>query len=306
MKKIKVCISGLIFPFTMLHYFWMAFERRNDVELFVLGPYTDDWIPWNFGMRLPQKYVKVPHCSLPRTAGQLSLPAEFVQRNVPWKPDLWLQIDAGWYLKSKPDADVVGHIQTDPHVLKQHYQTPKSYSDISWCMQSNYMQEGEIYLPYGYDPKIHYPENRTKIYDGCLIGLHYENRNSLVSKLRKRGLEIYYSLGEIYDDYREKYNQSKIALSWSSLQDLPSRVWEGMAMGLPVVTNRVPDLNNFFVDGQHYLGFDTVEEAEKQVMTLMIDDELREKISKNGHDVVFADHSWDKRVEQILKDAKLI
>ena len=31
---------------------------------------------------------------------------------------------------------------------------------------------------------------------------------------------------------RQKYNESKIALSWSSLEDLPARVWEAFGMGL--------------------------------------------------------------------------
>ena len=231
-----------------------------------------------------------------------------MQSRLPWKPDLWLQIDAGWHLKTKPDAGIVGHIQTDPHVLKQLYTLPKSYSDISWCMQTLYMADKEVYLPYGYDPEIHYPEPQEKIYDACLIGLHYEQRDRLVSRLRKVGLNVYYSIGEVYNEYRMRYNQSRIALSWSSLQDLPARNWEALAMGLPLVANRVPDMNTFFVDGEHYLGFNDVDEAEKQVMRLMIDDKFRENISGNGYRKVTANssHSWDARVNQILQDCHLI
>lgn len=307
MSKIKVVISGLLFPLTMLSYFWRAFERREDVDLFVTGPYFDDYIPWNYGMKLPRKYVKVPNYPLPTNSAQMpgKLPAEFIQPKLPWKPDLWLQIDAGWHLANRPDAKVVGHVQTDPHVLKGLYAKPKSYSDISWCMQGPYLEKGEKFLPYGYDPTIHYPEEKEKIYDACLIGLHYEHRDRLVARLRARGLNVYYSIGEVYDDYREKYCQSKIALSWSSKDDLPARVWESMAMGVPLVTNLVPDMGRFFINGTDYLGFTSIEEAEKQVMRLMVDDEFRKEIGENGLEAV-APHTWDDRVEQILEDARLI
>ena len=305
MNKIRVCVSALWFPFTMAHFFWRAFERRDDIELFVLGPFTDDYIPWNYGIRLPREYVKIPDYALPASAAQTRVPAEFVQPKLPWKPDLWLQVDAGWHLQTKPDAGIVGLIETDPHVLKGLYQLPKSYSDITWCMQTPYMEEGDIFLPYGYDPEIHFPEEKEKIYDACLIGLHYETRDKLVARLRSRGLNVYYSIGEIYSDYRHKYCESKIALSWSSLLDTPARVFESMAMGLPLVANRTPDLMHMFQDGVHYLGFDTLDEAEKQVMRLLVDDDLRERISQNGFDGVQG-NSWDNRVDQILRDSKLI
>jgi hypothetical protein len=253
-------------------------------------------------MKLPREYVKQPHYALPPSAAKTRLPASFIQPQLPWKPDLWLQFDSGWHLATKPDAGVVGLVETDPHVLKGHYAFPKAYSDTVWTMQGCYQEEGEVFLPYGYDPEIHYPEQREKIYDACLIGLHYEQRDRLVARLRSRGLNVYYSLGEIYDQYREKYCESKIALSWSSMQDLPARNWEALAMGSPLVCNRVPDMVRFFTEGKDYLGFDTLEEAEKQVMRLMVDDKLLESVAKSGHKAVQG-NSWDDRVRQLLADA---
>lgn len=305
-NKIKVVISGLIFPFTILGYFWRAFERRDDIDLFVTGPFSDDYIPWNYGMTLSRKYVKQPHYPLPLGAAKSSLPASFVESRLPWKPDLWLQIDAGWHFTTRPNANMVGHIQTDPHVLKQLYQQPKSYSDVVWCMQTPYIEPGEVYLPYGWDVEFHRPLDTPKIHDACLVGLHYPQRDALVDRLRSRGLDVYYSIGEIYDQYQLRYNQSKIALSWSSKQDLPARVWESMAMGIPTVTNRVPDLTvNNLQEGKHFLGFDTLDEAEKQVMKLLVDEQLFSTIAENGR-LAVESCSWDNRVEQILGDCGLL
>jgi hypothetical protein len=289
----------------MMLWFWRALERREDVELFVLGPFSDDYIPWNNGMKLPREYVKQPNYALPLSAARFSPPASFVQSQLPWKPDLWIQADAGWHFSTKPDAGVVALIETDPHVLKGHYAQAKAYSDKVFCMQSNYMDAGEVFLPYGFDPEIHFPEKREKIYDACLIGLHYEQRDRLVQRLRSRGLNVYYSIGEIHREYREKYNQSKIALSWSSMQDTPARCWESLAMNLPLVCNRTPDMMNTFRDGTDFLGFDNLDEAERQVMRLMLDSEFASHISECGHAAVQG-NSYDNRVKTILKETGLI
>ena len=304
MDKIKVLVSGIFYPLSMMSYYVRAFQRREDVELYTCGPFTGDSIPWNFGLRLPQKYVYTPTVPLsPDLIGQGGIPWQAVENKLPDDLDLVLEIDAGWHFKTKPNVGVNALVKTDPHVLG--YNIGRDV-DVSFCMQSNYMKPGDIYLPYAFDPTLHYPQDLPKENDGCLIGLHYENRNLLVYRLRQRGFKVHYSIGEIYDEYARIYNQSKVALSWSTLQDLPARVWEGMALGLPVLTNRVPDLNNFFVDGEHYVGFSDVNDAEKKFMMLMADDAMREEIGQNARRKVMAGHSWDHRANQILLQTKLV
>lgn len=308
MKKIKVVLSFICYPLTMAHYFWKAFERRDDVELYTVAPYTGNWIPWNMGMYLPQKYVKVPNLPLPQQAVQMKPKTIFAQAQMPdeWQePDLWVQIDAGFHFADRPKAKKVAHIQTDPHVLKQHYQLPKSYSDFNFCMQSPYLEQGEIFLPYAYDPTIHYPMDLPKEYDACMIGLHYPQRDQLVNKLVNKGKTVHYSIGEVFDEYRETYNKSRIALSWSSLLDTPARVWEAMGMKLPLVCNRTPDLEKFFIDDTNYLGFSNLQEAESQVLLLLSDDDYRKEIAESGYKAV-KEHTWDNRVEFILQKVGLV
>lgn len=303
---IKVVLSAIWYPMAMATYFWRALERRKDVELFVAGPFTGDWIPWAGGMHLAQKYVKAPDFALPADAITRHVQAALVESQLPWKPDIWIQVDAGWHFSTRPNANIVAHVQTDPHVLKESYNLPKSYSDLNFCMQQVYSKPGEIYLPYAYDPTVHYPMPEVKKeYDACLLGLNYETRNSLVLRLQSHGLKVKYGIGEIFDEYRLAYNQSKIALSWSSLLDVPTRVFEAMGMGLPLVANVVPDMSRFFVDGVHYSGFTTLDEADSKVLQLLMDEDLRSWIAENGHRVV-QDQTWDNRITQIFQEAKLI
>lgn len=306
-KKIKVVVSAIWYPLCMASYFVRALQRRDDIDLTLVGPFTGNNIPWDGGLKLPMKYVVTPDVPLPAgMAGISSLPFGMVSSQIHKKPDLWLQVDAGFHFKDRPDAGVTALVKTDPHVLTPHYNEIAGVNDFSFGMQTPYMQPGDIYLPYAYDPEYHSPIQLDKEFDGCLIGLHYQQRDALVNLLRMNGFHIYYSIGEIYREYQLAYNRSRIALSWSSLSDLPARVWESLGMGLPLLTNKVPDLDNFFEDGTHYIGFTSLEDAANKFRMLMEDKELRDRIASNGHDAVTAKHTWDHRIQTILEVTGLV
>lgn len=292
----------------MAHYFWRAFERRDDVDLFVAGPFFGSYIPWEYGIHLPQKYVKTPHLCLPPQMGQIKPNSKVIESQLPWSepPDLWIQIDSNWHLANKPKAGIVVLVEPDPHVLKSWYAYPKAYSDIVFSMQDYYREPDEKFLPYANDPTLYYPEDLPKEYDGCLVGLHYPQRDQLVNLLRGMGFNIHYDMAKIYDEYRIAYNKSKVALSWSTLLDTPSRVWEGMGMRLAMLINRTPDLSHWFVEGDHYLGFNSLEEAGKQFAKLMADPDMAHEMADNAYRKVQAIGTWDMRVEQILENCKLI
>jgi hypothetical protein len=305
MNKIKVGFSQAWFPMSMGMWFLRALQRREDVELWTTGPYTGNFIPWNYGMYLPEKYVVPPNLELPPSLFNAHPQYSLVRDKLPWKPDLFLLVDAGFSFQDRPDAEVVARVQTDPHVLQHYYTANKMAMDYDFSMQNNYMHSGEIYLPYAYDPTIYYPEDVKKEYDCCLIGLHYTHRDQLVQRLQKHGVSVHYSIGEVFDENRIAYNKAKIALSWSSLQDLPARAWEGLAMKLALVANRVPDMDLHFVDGRDYLGFNDLDEAERQVMILLGDDAKREKISEQGYNTVLP-NTWDSRLDFIFKTCGLV
>lgn len=306
MNKIKVAIGGIHFPLSMMSYFIRAFRRREDVELWLFGPFSGDWTPWNYGMRLPQKYVVTPDFALPMNMIRVISPAGLINSQMPWTPDLTLFIDAGYHTADRPKGNIVGLVETDPHVLKDNYRLPKTYCDIAWCMQAKYIEDGEEYLPYAHDPTVHYPMELDKIYDACLIGLQYPQRNDLVNRLRQLGCNVYYTIGEVYDEYRERYNQSKVALSWSTLEDTPCRVWEAFGMRLPLIANRTMDLCNLFKENEHFLGFDNLEEATKQVFKALLDDDMAKEMARKAHEEALAFHTWDHRVEQILMRCGLV
>lgn len=300
----KVALVGIYYPLAMLRYFERALERRDDVELVTVGPFTGTWIPWNGGMTVLPKYAKVPTHPLPKEfiqAGRID-PAVFAVHEDLSDVDLWLEVDAGFYLDPKPKTGIVAHVATDPHAL--NYDRQRQLADFFFNMQLEYSKDRDIYLPYAYDPTVHYPVQLEKEYDVCLIGLHYQHRNELVSRLINRKVNVHYSIGAIFDEYRELYNKSRVGINWASRLDLNARAFELAAMGICPVQNTVPDMRNFFVPGEHYLEFNNVENGEEQVLLALSDDAMRKEIADAAFRKV-QPHTYDARVSEILETVGL-
>ena len=282
----------------MLSYFRRALERRDDVELFTVGAFTGQYIPWAGGMNIPMKYENKIDLPL---ASNMHTPAwGQIESSLPWKPDLCITVDAGWYFSTKPTC-LSAHVATDPHVL--NYDRQRGLCDYFFNMQPSYMKDGDILLPYAYDPSCHYADSGiVKTHDCTLIGLHYAQRNEWVARLNALGITVNYRIGDIYDEYRKENNKAWIGLNWSSLQDVTARVFEIMAMRLVPVINRLPGLDSVgFVDGVHYLGFSSMDEAIAQVQLAKNDKELSVGISNNAWEFVTKNKcTWDTRVQQIL------
>jgi spore maturation protein CgeB len=172
-------------------------------------------------------------------------------------------------------------------------------------MQTPYMKNGDIYLPYAYDPTVHYPDESATIFDVCMVGLHYELRNQLVNRLRNEKLRVYYGIGPIFDEYRIKYNTSTVGINWSSKLDMNARVWELAAMGIPAVQNTVPDMKTFFVPNDHYLEFTDVDSAVSQVMWALANPSEAQEMADAAYRKV-QPHTWDARIAQILDRVGLI
>lgn len=295
----KVVLSYIHYPMAMGKWFERALRRRDDIELFTVGPYTGAWIPWQGGMNLPVKYAIPPNLPLPANGNLPTVPITWVEQQLPWQPDLWLQVDAGWYLRGRPAHGKNVFIGTDPHCL--NYDAQRQLADTFYCMQTPYMKAGDEYLPYAYDPTIHYPEEQPQNYDVCLIGLLYQEREMLINELKRKGLRVYYSIGPVFDEYREIYCQASIAINWSSQKDLCARVFEGMAMRRLVVANRVPDMDRLFDEDKDLMAFSSLGEAVEKIMWAMEEKANILTVTEQGYKAV-ASHTWDARIETILND----
>lgn len=298
----KLLLLYKSYPLAMASYFRRALERRQDVELFTCGEFFGQNIPWNGGMTIPMKYPN--HVDLPLPSGMNKVSWSMIADKLPWKPDLVLNVDAGFHLTTKPDVPYYV-VATDPHVLGDWYAQVRPLADKFFNMQGvPYIQAGDVWLPYAHDPTVHYPVDIQKEYDCTIVGLHYPQRDEWVSRLRAKGVKVNYRIGDIFDEYREENNKAWIGLNWSSLEDVTARVFEIMAMKLVPVLNRLPGLDQLgFVEGQHYLGFSNMEEAVEKVMWAIANRPFAEQIALQAYQHVnWKEMTYDSRVRQILAE----
>ena len=295
--KIKVLLFYIVYPLAMGTYFRRALERRTDVDLKIAGIFTGAFIPWMGGMELAQKYVKPIDIPLPFNPNIGEVNYELVKAQLgDWKPDVIINIDAGLHWKYKPMEGLVVTVGTDPHVLNDFYDTPRKYSDLFFNMQLSYSRGADFYLPYAYDPTVHYPTDLVKDVDSVLIGMPYEHRVQWVEALRAKGVSVLFENGPVFDEYRELNNRARIGLNWSSLDDLNARAYELAAMKLAPVMNKVSDLER---SGIECATFTTLPEAVDAVMYLKENDKARIELAELAYKSVQGE-TYDKRVQTIL------
>lgn len=303
-NKLRIVLSFIFYPMAIGRFFENALRRRNDIDLVTIGPYSGSWIPWNGGMNVSQKYAKEPDIYLPFQIGMpiQSIPIGYAENLLPWQPDLWIQVDAGFGFIGRPSVGKNFIVGTDPHVLD--YNRQRAYADRFFCMQTPYMKDGDIHLPYAFDPQVHFLEGQSsdheKFLDVCLIGLHYPKRNQIVDRLRARGINVYYDLGPVFDEYRSIHNQAPIGINWSSKLDLNARVFELLAMRRLAIVNDVPDLPNFFRNGKDLVIVQSIKEAVEAAVYYLSDTELMNYTAQSGFDRV-QEHTWDNRISQMLQ-----
>lgn len=304
MNKIRILCLSLWYPLSMSRFFEKAFRHHPNVDFKTTGVFTGSWIPWTSpqhpqGMSFPEKYAIPPDISLPFNpdVGRVSYDAVKAQLG-DWKPDIVVSIDAGINWIGRPSDGLVATIGTDPHVLD--YEHARKISDKFFNMQAAYSESNDIYLPYAYSKYDCYPNDAVeKDLDAVLVGNTYESRLQWVAELKQRGVKVEHQLGVVFDEARALYNRANIGLNWSTMNDLNCRVMELMAFRLCPVMNRVTDLQRFFTEDVHYLGFSSLSEAVEKVVWAKENPEGAQDIANRAYEAVLP-HTYDARVEQFL------
>jgi hypothetical protein len=246
-----------------------------------------------------------------------------------WYPDLVLQPQDKYEItdvtkKLGKDFDLV--VQTDPeYALYGDYKSPvvcfavdchvRDYRqrewDLifgahSWAFRSD--EKHFRWLPCAYDPTWHFDMGHERYTDVAFVGVMegecYRGRPEGISALLSNGLSVTCAIGKVYEEYNALYNGAKMALCSSARADLGCRVFENMAQGCLVLTDRVGDLGRVgFVENEHYLGYNGVAELVAQAKRGIIG-ELRERIVRQAKEAVI-DCTWKRRAETILREVGL-
>lgn len=311
MRKPIIGMTYLHYPMSVGIFFKRAFKRLG-CEVYSAGPFFDT-LPWT--NRDVKKHCDYPDAVMADTSNPL---AEKVVPLFAKRPDLIVQVDAGYRIRGRFETIPNAVIATDPHAFPaNYYQDSFRDADLHYMMQASYSKPMMAigipvrWLPYAFDPEMHYwnPHAPKTHFVTMITGLMYPERIQAKQRLEIERFSIFNESGHLFDEGTEKYNQGIIALNWSSRKDLPMRFWEGLAYHNVVLTDRCWDLplvaEQFGIkEGEHYLAFDTVDDMAEKAKWVRDNRHAAEDIAAKGYAQVWsALCTYTERAKQILRDA---
>jgi hypothetical protein len=159
------------------------------------------------------------------------------------------------------------------------------------------------WLPLACDPEIHNADSKIRPYDVGFVGKlgvpgtqRYEILSSVLPKYRTNDYLKYYPPREM----AAVYGQSKIVFNASINGDVNMRVFEAMAAGALLVTDRIGNgLSELFEEGTHYIGYSTISEALEKIGCFLQKSAERDRIARAGQRAVLEHHTFDRRWESI-------
>lgn len=100
------------------------------------------------------------------------------------------------------------------------------------------------------------------------------------------------------------YGRSKIVFNCSINGDVNMRVFEALAAGALLVTDRIENgLSELFIEGEHYLGYSTTDEAIERIRHFLDHDEERRRIAAAGQALALKEHTYGARFSVIEQAA---
>jgi spore maturation protein CgeB len=190
---------------------------------------------------------------------------------------------------------------------------------------------GAQWLPMACDPDYHHPVECTseekKKYgsDIVFVGSYYPERAALFEKMTDLDLTIWGPGWESLpqssplkrkirgkyttpDEWLKIYSVSKIVLA-THYQDPQNRfpvyqasprVFEAMACGCFVISDRQRDVFSLFEDGKHLVGFDNPNDLIEKIKYYLAHPEEREAIARRGREEVLKNHTYADRIKKLI------
>lgn len=165
----------------------------------------------------------------------------------------------------------------------------KSLENVSW-------------LPVACDPEVHRESGGPKRFDVAFIGslANSAERATLITTLaaecRMNDQRFY-----LPEEFSSVYGAAKIVVNWPVAGDLTLRVFEAMASGALVISQRVGNGQEvLFENGVHFVTVATVSEAFEKVRYFLENELERRKIAEQGTELVRSQHRWVDRARDVL------
>lgn len=194
----------------------------------------------------------------------------------------------------------------DTHIHKDlHLQIAKNF-DVTFLAQRAYIDEFKgngiknvFWLPLACDPQIHGKAEREKEHDVGFVGsLTDDRRVSLLMRLAEK-MDVGYKRAFLRE-MADFFSGSRIIFNNAIRNDLNMRVFEALCSGSLLLTDPADGLDEFFTDREHLVVYNDeniIELAEHYLRN----PEEREAIADAGRREALASHTYEHRVEDILR-----
>jgi spore maturation protein CgeB len=169
-----------------------------------------------------------------------------------------------------------------------------------WGMAPNYESTGE-----------------PKDIDVSFVGLPHGNRRQVVQALHMAGINIRaygggWPLGRLnFPEMLSVWSRSKIVLNLSNAagmgkKQVKGRNFEVPAVGSFLLTERMDELDEYYVDGKEIGTYSTVSEMLEKIKHYLSNPDEREAVARAGHERTIKDHLLADRLRKAFEHAQAI
>jgi hypothetical protein len=126
------------------------------------------------------------------------------------------------------------------------------------------------------------------------------NRSEILDKLENKfGLKK--DIWKLGDEMVKTINGYNIHFNKTLSNDINYRIFETMGCNTLILTNSTENINTFFKDMENIVIYDNETELFEKLNVLSLDNNLIKKISNSGYELVKNNHTYDNRVDVLLK-----
>ena len=126
------------------------------------------------------------------------------------------------------------------------------------------------------------------------------NRSEILDKLENK-FELKKDIWKLGNEMVKTINGYKIHFNKTLSNDINYRIFETMGCNTLMLTNSTENINTFFDDMENIVIYNNETELFEKLNILSSDNDLIKKISNSGHELVKNNHTYDNRVDVLLK-----